>query len=365
MAINAALQRAALAGICVSAALFIAWAGWQVIASLGPVLSLFFGGWLLGCLLEPVIRRVMSLAHVRRPGAVAATYLTLLGALAVAWITLGPAVSQQVSASVASLPATTEAAAQQLLNAQDAANGRLAAFGLPIRIDLASRTGLESTARQLGLQVDSNVASPLAVLSGAVDVLGRVGTMLLLSIFFVVGGPQLADQLTDAFGGQIAADLRFVLRAVHDTFEGFFRAQVLQSVLYAAGVWVCLALARVDVAPPVAILAGALLLVPVIGAAVAVLVPVVASLVYNPSATLAVGGVLVLLQQLVLNGVGPRLMGQQLGLPPLLVFFGVLAGGQLGGFWGAVFGIPVLATVMTCFDHFGRRAFANSASVES
>ena len=66
---------------------------------------------------------------------------------------------------------------------------------------------------------------------------------------------------------------------------------------------------------------------------------------------------LVVLQQLVLNVVGPRIMSRQLGLPPLLVLFGVLAGAQVGGLWGAVFGIPVLATLLTCADHFRRRWF--------
>jgi predicted PurR-regulated permease PerM len=39
----------------------------------------------------------------------------------------------------------------------------------------------------------------------------------------------------------------------------------------------------------------------------------------------------------------------------LLVFFGVLAGGQVGGFWGAVFGIPILAAALACLDHFRLR----------
>jgi hypothetical protein len=55
----------------------------------------------------------------------------------------------------------------------------------------------------------------------------------------------------------------------------------------------------------------------------------------NPNAVLPVAIALVLLEQVVLNVVGPRLMGRQLGLPPLLVLFGILAGGQIGGFWGA------------------------------
>jgi predicted PurR-regulated permease PerM len=63
----------------------------------------------------------------------------------------------------------------------------------------------------------------------------------------------------------------------------------------------------------------------------------------------------VLLEQLVLSVIGPRLMSRQVGLPPLLVLFGILAGGQIGGVWGAVFGIPILATLVACVDHFRTR----------
>jgi len=64
---------------------------------------------------------------------------------------------------------------------------------------------------------------------------------------------------------------------------------------------------------------------------------------------------LIVLEQLVLNVVGPRIVSRQLGLPPLLVLFAILAGGQVAGVWGAVFGIPVLATLLTCADHFRAR----------
>ena len=49
-----------------------------------------------------------------------------------------------------------------------------------------------------------------------------------------------------------------------------------------------------------------LLLIPVVGAALAVLVPVLATLLWNPAATLAVAVALVLLQRLVPNVVNPR-----------------------------------------------------------
>jgi predicted PurR-regulated permease PerM len=133
------------------------------------------------------------------------------------------------------------------------------------------------------------------------------------------------------------------------------RAQLLQCVLFGAGVWMCLAVAHVSVAPLVGLVAGALLLVPVIGGLLAIIVPLLAVAVLNTAAVLPIAVALIVLEQLVLNVVGPRIMSRQLGLPPLLVLFAILAGGQVAGVWGAVFGIPVLATLLTCADHFRAR----------
>jgi predicted PurR-regulated permease PerM len=181
---------------------------------------------------------------------------------------------------------------------------------------------------------------------------GRLGMMLLLSVFFLLGGSQLAEQTIQCFGCRAAPDVRFVLTSVHDAFEGFARAQLAQGVLFGAGVWACLSMAHVESAPLIAVVAGFMILIPVVGSVLAVAIPVLAVVLWNPSAALVVAVALVLLEQVVLNVVGPRLMSRQLGLPPLLVLFGIFAGGQVGGFWGAVFGVPLLATLATCVEHF-------------
>jgi predicted PurR-regulated permease PerM len=194
----------------------------------------------------------------------------------------------------------------------------------------------------------------LSAILGLTSALGSAGLMLLLSVFFLIGGPQLAEQIISGVGDRAAPDVKFVLTALHDAFESFARAQLAQALLFAGAVWVCLAVAQVETAPLVGAVAGALLLVPVVGAALALVVPVLAVVLWNPSAALVVGVALVL-QQLVLNVVGPRLMSKKLGLPPLLIFFAVLAGGQVGGFWGAVFGIPALAALVACLGYFRPR----------
>ena len=48
-------QRLAVISICASAAVFLGWCLWLVVGFLAPVLGLFFGGWLLACLQEPLV----------------------------------------------------------------------------------------------------------------------------------------------------------------------------------------------------------------------------------------------------------------------------------------------------------------------
>ena len=48
------------------------------------------------------------------------------------------------------------------------------------------------------------------------------------------------------------------------------------------------------------------------------------------------------LQAVIVWVLAPRVMSSAIGLHPLLVFVGILAGAKLAGLWGAVFGVPAV-----------------------
>src|SRR5262249_34266844 len=160
----------------------------------------------------------------------------------------------------------------------------LSEIGLPLHVDVVSNSSLSNVAGQ----VLSRVASTDVVSSGT-QVFGNLGMMLLLSVFFLLGGTQLAEQVIHAFGTRAEPDVRFVLTTLQSVFEGSARAHLLQPTLFGAGVWSCLAAAQVEAAPLVAVVAGVLLIVPLVGSILAIALPVVATLLWNPSAAIAVG----------------------------------------------------------------------------
>jgi predicted PurR-regulated permease PerM len=342
-------QRLAIIGVCGCAAIFLAACAWLILGFLAPVLGLFFGGWLLACLQEPLVGWVMCRTRANRPAAAIASVVIVVVAAVAVGALAAPAIQHDLSTSMARLPSQFAAVNQEALVSEDVANSWLAEHGLPVQIDLAATR--DSVAQQLGAASES----PLAALDGALGAAGRFGMMLLLSVFFLLGGRQLAEQVVRAFGSGAAPDVRFVLTEIHDAFESFARAQLLQAVLFGAAALACLSVAQVEAAPLVSLLAGAMLLVPVVGSALAIVIPVLATLLWNPMAAVPIAVILVVWEQLVLNVIGPRVMSRQLGMPPLLVLFGILAGGQIAGFWGAVFGIPVLAIALACLEYFRPR----------
>jgi predicted PurR-regulated permease PerM len=344
--------RALVVLACAGLALFVIGTLWQLGMLLAPVLGLFFGGWLLACMIEPVTSALTQRTRLRLPLATGATYAAVAVVLVFGVLLIAPALGRQLDATVARLGPTSLAIAERSQDLEQAANGWLAARSLPVRLDVAAQLTPEGLLGEAQRGIQAASASTFAAISVVATVAGNLGLMLVLSVFFVAGGPRLAAQLEGPFSGRARADIHFLLTALHDTFGTYLRCQVMQGVVYGAGTWAFLSFGRVEGALLAAGAAGTLLLIPIVGPALALLVPALATVTWNPDATLLMLAALVVLQQLVLNGLGPRLMGHELGLPPLVVLFGVLVGAQLSGFWGAVFGVPVLAMLFATADHF-------------
>lgn len=71
-------------------------------------------------------------------------------------------------------------------------------------------------------------------------------------------------------------------------------------------------------------------------------------------------GVLTALTYVVMNFVdgnliAPRVQGQAIRVPPLLIFLAVIAGGQIAGIWGALMAVPALAVIRVVFDFLQER----------
>ena len=83
--------------------------------------------------------------------------------------------------------------------------------------------------------------------------------------------------------------------------------------------------------------------------------PVLYALVQHPLSALWVALLFLGIQQLEGHIVVPKVMGRSLRLHPLLVIFGLLAGGEIYGFPGILVALPLLAAGRAAWEFFAER----------
>ena len=115
------------------------------------------------------------------------------------------------------------------------------------------------------------------------------------------------------------------------------------------GLW----LAGLEVAVPIGILSGLLGFIPYLGFGLGLILGLFSALLQFGSITdiipvLVVFGLGQIVESMVLT---PYLVGDRIGLHPLVVIFALMAGGQLFGFAGVLLALPVSAALAVGFRH--------------
>ena len=145
---------------------------------------------------------------------------------------------------------------------------------------------------------------------------------------------------------QIAQEIDQVLA---EFLRGQLAVMLAMSAFYVIGLW----LVGLNMALPIGLVAGLLGFVPYLGITTGiVLALLVAALQFTSLAqvvpVLLVFGLGQLLEGMVLT---PKLVGDRIGLHPVVVIFALLAGGQLFGFAGVLLALPVSAAFAVGLRH--------------
>ncbi len=175
---------------------------------------------------------------------------------------------------------------------------------------------------------------------------------LIISIYFSLDAERFYTGLILQVPQAYQEELRTLLRRIAHVWSSFLRGQFTVSLILALmtylGAWVV----GLPGAFILALVAGVLALIPNLGPVLALIPAVIVALVQgstrlhvsNLTFALIVFGVYGLIQQLDNNLISPRIVGQAIELPPVVVLLGVIIGTSTAGLLGAVLAAPIVAT---------------------
>ncbi len=141
--------------------------------------------------------------------------------------------------------------------------------------------------------------------------------------------------------------IREQLRAIDRTLSGFIRGQTNVCLIMASYYGVLLSLAGLNFGLGLGIMSGFLLFIPFVGfAACFTLSMIVALFQFGVTAHLLVIAAVYLCGMFIEGSLlTPRLVGNEVGLHPVWIIFGMLSGAALFGFVGVLISVPVTSVI--------------------
>jgi predicted PurR-regulated permease PerM len=332
-----------------------------LVVLLGPMLTPFVTAAILAYALNPGVdwlarRRVGRFFLPRVLAVLIVVLLLILAVLALVLIV--------VPVLVKELPLLQ----QQIPNFLDTLNNtvapRLQEYGIHVRLDVVGIKKIMT--QQLATSGDEIWASVLAsVKIGGTALLTWLTNLLFIPMvlfYLLQDWHSFISRLGRMIPRRWVKRISLMTEEVDDLLAQYLRGQLLVMLILAAYYSAALAIAGFDIALPVGILTGLLVFIPYVGFGLGLVLALMAAILqftgmYGLVAVAIIYGIGQILEGFILT---PQLVGERIGLHPLVVIFALLAFGQLFGFVGILLALPTSAIISVMVRHLRQHYLSSS-----
>jgi predicted PurR-regulated permease PerM len=312
----------------------------NVVNVFSSVLVMFFLAWLLAFLIDPVVSRIVTRLPFLPRGVAASLVFVVTVVVAISLLAF---IASSVVSSLRDIIGTAPTI--------DDAIGKLLA---PIQTQLDTlgfQINLTRAASDVVHEFSANASALLAAaLNSGLQLFSVGSAIIFIAVVFVANKNRFllfAHRLVPTDQRALADEF---VEATSRSFGGFIRGQFGLATLYGLMEGFLALVFGVPFAALILVVATALQSVPYFGQLVSWIPLLLITLIFQPEVIVPVTISLVILLLVIQNLVTPRVMGNAVGLNPVLVLAAVFIGAQLAGTFGAIFGVPVLAVIASLFD---------------
>jgi predicted PurR-regulated permease PerM len=317
----------------------------------------FLGAFVLGAaiafLIQPAVTRLVGLG-IPRVLAIILVFIVIIIAVAGLVLLIVPLAVREVTQLQTQAPAIA-AAAQDRINSLQ---------GSPINI-----LGIDIDLKGITETINAHLKDYLLGQAGNAVTIGLTAltTVLQLLLMFIVAFLLALDAaafrrvLRRLVPNDYRTDFDQIWRKVRKMLYAYVRGQLIIAGLI--GVLSGIACAALGLTDPVALglIAGVTALIPYLGPFIGAIPAILVGLAAGPIKALLVAVVYFLISNIILNFVYPKVMGDAVRLPPVLVIVAFIAGFSWAGILGMFVAVPIAATLRILFDHIYPRLYEKPA----
>lgn len=317
------------------------------------ILSPFAGGVVIAYILDPVVKLFYHKLFKEKKGirwlAILLAYLVaILLIVLLAWLVI-PQIVNSIAMLFTNFPSYIQGIQDVLTMIQDR-------FG----VDLSQATKMLDDSEAMVKEVYSLASSAMpqivASLGSVASNFVSTFTSLAASIYMLADKKHLLHQLrtlAHAFlPEKVAENTLRICHYANVNFTSFFIGKIIDSAIIGVITFVAMTILRLDFAVLISVFIGITNIIPVFGPFIGAIPSIFILLLINPIQAAIFCVLILIIQQLDGNFIGPKILGSSIGISALWILFSIVVGGDLFGIVGMVVGVPVFATLYGLAQEF-------------
>lgn len=181
------------------------------------------------------------------------------------------------------------------------------------------------------------------------NVLYNVILSVVVSIYYLANKEMLMNQVKKVTYTVVPQKyLGRVMRTVdicNNKVGKFLYGKIIDSTIIGLLCFIVLKIVGIDYAVLLSVFVGVTNIIPFFGPIIGAIPGVILLLMIDPLQALVFIVIIIFIQQLDGNVIGPKILGDQLGISGFWIMFSVLVGGGLFGFMGLLLSVPIFAVI--------------------
>lgn len=347
--------------VAIIAIIFLMIANWGVVlAVIGKFLTIlmpFILGFFFACFINPLVKRVHSLLNRIKPGkgakikkafSVIISYVVVIGVITVLLIYIIP----QIKASIGELGNTIQDGYQYMITHQKELNEKIPFIGLG--------GGIEYIKEFAYKKIMSNGSEILPyvyhVSSSLLTTSYNVLMGLVISIYIILDMKKLkrsARKVVYALSPKKKEqEVWQTMKQCSHIFNGFLIGKMIDSLIIGILCLIAMSILKLPYALLLSLIVCITNMIPYFGPIIGAIPGVMIYLFIDIRYALIFALMILILQQFDGLYLGPKILGDQTGIKPLWVIFGITVGGAYFGVMGMFLGVPVVAVIMYLLQLF-------------
>lgn len=347
--------------VAIIAIIFLMIANWGVVlAVIGKFLTIlmpFILGFFFACFINPLVKRVHSLLNRIKPGkgakikkafSVIISYVVVIGVITVLLIYIIP----QIKESIGELGNTIQDGYQYMITHQKELNEKIPFIGLGGGIEYIK----EFAYKKIMSNGSEIIPYVYHVSSSLLTTSYNVLMGLVISIYIILDMKKLkrsARKVVYALSPKKKEqEVWETMKQCSHIFNGFLIGKMIDSLIIGILCLIAMSILKLPYALLLSLIVCITNMIPYFGPIIGAIPGVMIYLFIDIRYAFIFALMILILQQFDGLYLGPKILGDQTGIKPLWVIFGITVGGAYFGVMGMFLGVPVVAVIMYILQLF-------------